>query len=201
MESFVYFFISRVLQMVILELTCFSELYKYNFLSLFWTVMLSFRLVPLTQPFLIIFWVTPKLFLFLEEQWCKKVFAACPAPFWGIPIVHLEITLLAALPRSSSVNGNFLVCATLRHFKKFSYIKKAVKLNQQNALSIKESDQQWGEKNTRKCFNLLVLLASYISAMGSHTRYKINVQMSLCPENNALEIKCFLTRNIQHTSV
>lgn len=48
MESFIYFFISRVLQMGILELTHFSELYKHNFLSLFWTVMLSFRLVPLT---------------------------------------------------------------------------------------------------------------------------------------------------------
>lgn len=185
MESFIYFFISRVLQMVILELTCFSELYKHNFLSLFWTVMLSFRQVPLTQPFLIIFWVTPKLFLFLEEQWCKKAFAACPAPFWGIPIVHLEITLLAALPHSSSVNGNFLVCATLRHFKKFSYIKKAVKLSQQNALSIKESDQQWGKKIHGNAliylFYLLVTLVLWAVTQGTKLMCKCHFVLKIMP--------------------
>lgn len=49
-------------------------------------------------------------------------------------------------------------------------------------------------ENTWKCFNFLVLLTGYISAMCSHARYKINMQMSPCPENNALEINFFLTR-------
>lgn len=55
-------------------------------------------------------------------------------------------------------------------------------------------------ENTWKCFNLL---AGYVSVLCSHTRYKTNMQMSLCPENNALETEYFLTRKYsahQHLS-